>query len=91
VQGLQERGLGSHLVQRWTEIFFREGDRAMVADVEGGDYCRAELAELFRGLEGAQWVPSHKGEFFIAVEPRPEPRLRMIQNVFEVLKEKVPE
>jgi Tol biopolymer transport system component len=79
---------------RWSsdgnEIFFRSDDRAMVANVGGGDYCRPVLTELFRGLEGVQWTPHPDGEFFIAVEPRPEPRLRMIQDFFEVLGEKAP-
>lgn len=62
----------------------------MVANVEGDNYCRAELTELFRGLEGYQWVPSPDGDSFIAVEPRPEPRLRMIQNFLDELEERAP-
>ena len=62
----------------------------MVANVADRDFCRAVSVELFQGLEGEFWAMSPNGEFFVAFEPRPQPRLRLVQNFFEVLREGVP-
>ena len=74
---------------RWVkggdQLFYREGDRTMVADVADRDFCNAESTEFSTGVEDLLWTPSPDGEFIIAVQPRPRPRLRLVQNFFAEL------
>jgi hypothetical protein len=63
----------------------------MVADVVDRDFCRAVSVELFQGLEEFLWTVTPDGEFFVAVEPRTQPRLRLVQNFFEELRHVVPD
>ncbi len=80
---------------RWSssgdEILYQQANRAMAADVADRDFCQAASVELFSGLEGEYWTVSPDGELFVAFEPRPEPRLRLVQNFFEELRQVVPD
>ena len=82
---------------RWSgdgdELFYRSGRTAMVVSAAAITSCASrppEAEALFDGLEEEMWDVHPSGNLFFALDPQPEPRLRLIQNWTEVLKERVP-
>ncbi len=74
-----------HWSRDGTELFYRSGSTAMVADVRARDFCRAKSRALFDGLEEIMWTVAPDGSFFVTVQRRPPPRLWLVQNWFAVL------
>ena len=68
-----------------SELYYRSGNKAMVANVADRDFCGAESRALFDGLEDISWTVAPDGSFFITALPRGEPGLWLVQNWFEVL------
>jgi Tol biopolymer transport system component len=79
---------------RWsangTELFYRQGGTAMVANVVDRNFCDTDPQPLFEGLEGWSWDVSPTGDFFVTVERREPPQLHLILNWAEELKRLVP-
>jgi eukaryotic-like serine/threonine-protein kinase len=78
---------------RWSadgkELFYRRGNTAVVADVSNRNFCSANSRSLFDGLEADYWDVSPKGDSFITLEPREPPRLQLVLNWTEELKQRV--
>ena len=62
----------------------------MVVDTSGLKSCDTKPQPLFEGLEYLLWDVSPKGDFFVTLERREPPRLRMVLNWLEELKQRVP-
>ena len=79
---------------RWsgdgTKLYYRQGNTAMVADVSDRDFCNATPRTLFDGLAQWAWDVSRSGDFFVTVESREPPQLRVVLNWTEELKRLVP-
>ncbi len=87
---------------RWTrqtgELFFRNGDRMMVADVQvEGEFVASEPRVLFEAIYNAfdlsNYDVSPDGQQFVMIETDPQGdgrRLEVVQNWFEELKRLVP-
>ena len=79
---------------RWsgdgTRLYYLQGNTAMVADVTDRDFCNATPRELFDGLQQWAWDVSRTGDFFVTVESREPPQLRVILNWTEELRRFVP-
>ncbi len=73
-----------------TELFYRQGSTAMVADVSNQDFCRAESTPLFEGPEERIWDVSPVDSVVVTVAPRESPNLHLVQDWFEELKRLVP-
>ena len=73
-------------------MFYRNGDRIMVVEALD-DELRPSEPEIFVGGVagvGPSWDVAPDGKSVIAIEPRPEPRLHLVQNWFEELGRLVP-
>ena len=79
---------------RWSangELFYRANSSLMVvrmSDLE--PICDPEPERLLDGLERISWDAAPARDFFITLEPRPEPKLFLTLNFFEELKRLVP-
>ena len=72
------------------ELFYRQGTKAMVADVTARDFCGAQSHELFDGLEQWAWDVSPAGDFFVTVEVREPPQLHVALSWLQELKRLAP-
>lgn len=62
----------------------------MIVNVSDRNFCNAEPRELFEGLEPRSWDVAPQGDFFVSLERRDPPRLHVVLNWFEELKQRVP-
>ena len=83
---------------RWTgdgsELFYRNGTTALVVSAASLSGCATQPPqpqELFDGLDQDLWDVHPGGESFVTLEPLPQPRLRLVQNFFEELRQMVPD
>jgi hypothetical protein len=77
---------------RWSEqgeLFYLQGGDVFVVNTANLNPCRPNPRLAFEGVEEFLWDVSRAGDFVVTVEKRPTPRLRLIQNWFEELRERV--
>ena len=83
-------GAEPHWSKDRTELFYRQGTTAMVANVADRNFCDAESHTLFVGLAAEMWGVSPTSDMFVTVEPRELPRLHIVLDWFQELKANVP-
>ncbi len=78
---------------RWAasgELFYLAGSQVMVVtEAQVVASCDPRPEVVFEGVEKISWDVAVDGDFFVTLEPRPEPKLFLAINWFEELRERM--